>query len=285
MIVSAGEIRLWTERSGDAADPAVLLINGSEAQGIGWPDALVSRLVEGGLQVIRYDHRDTGESTTVDFDADPYSLADLVADALAVLDGHGLASAHIVGASMGGMIAQWLAAAQPARVRTLTLFATSSVHGGDDLPGPAESFLEAIGAAGDLPRATAAERVEADVVIYRILNGDAPFDEDAARAVATRHFARARDWTKGANHRRLASIEVDPPPLSAIEAPTLVLAAADDPIFPPAHASALAAAIPGARLMPMPDMGHVLFSPGLPDRVAGAIIEHTAREPETAGPI
>jgi pimeloyl-ACP methyl ester carboxylesterase len=285
MIVSAGEIRLWTERSGGAADPAVLLINGSEAQGIGWPDALVSRLVEGGLQVVRYDHRDTGESTTVEFDAEPYSLADLVADALAVLDGHDLASAHVVGTSMGGMIAQWLAAAHPARVRTLTLLTTSPVDGGDDLPRPAESFLEAIGAAADLPRATVPERVEADVVIYRILNGDAPFDEDAARAVATRHFARARDWTKAANHRRLASIEVDPPPLSAIEAPTLVLAAADDPIFPPAHARALAEAIPGARLLPMAGMGHVLFSPGLPDRVADAIIEHTSRRPETAGPI
>src|SRR5215204_1956819 len=100
MIVESGAVRLWTERIGDPADPPVLLIMGAEAQGIAWPDELVSRLVAGGRQVIRYDHRDTGESSTVDFDTSPYSLADLVADAVAVLDGHGLASAHVVGASM-----------------------------------------------------------------------------------------------------------------------------------------------------------------------------------------
>ena len=276
MIVESGDVRLWTERIGDSADPPVLLIMGAEAQGVAWPDELVSRLVAGGRQVIRYDHRDTGESSTVDFDASPYSLADLVADAVAVLDGHGLASAHVVGASMGGLIAQWLAAAHPARVRTLTLMSTTPLNGAADLPPPAESFLKAITEAGELPRTTAAERVEADVVVYRLLNGNAPFDEAAARSLAERHFARAVDWTKSANHHRIASVPSTPPPTSAIEAPTMVLVAVDDPIFAPPHAEAVAEAIPNARLRQMPAMGHVLLSPGLPSRIADAMLAHTA---------
>ena len=124
-LVTSGELRLWVDRIGDPADPAVLLIAGAEAQGIGWPSALVDRLVAGGLQVIRYDHRDTGESDSVDFDESPYSIVDLVEDAVAVLDGLDVESAHVLGASMGGVIAQWLAATHPDRVVTLTLMSTT----------------------------------------------------------------------------------------------------------------------------------------------------------------
>jgi pimeloyl-ACP methyl ester carboxylesterase len=94
---------LWAERSGSHDDPAVLLIMGTSAQGIGWPDELVDVLVAGGRQVIRFDHRDTGRSTCVDFAARPYALADMAADAVAVLDGHDVAAAHIAGASLGGI--------------------------------------------------------------------------------------------------------------------------------------------------------------------------------------
>jgi pimeloyl-ACP methyl ester carboxylesterase len=79
---------------------------GTSAQGIGWPDELVGTLVAGGRQAIRFDHRDTGRSTYVDFGKQPYALADMAADALAVLDGHDVDAAHIVGASLGGAIAQ-----------------------------------------------------------------------------------------------------------------------------------------------------------------------------------
>src|SRR5215475_6723087 len=112
-------MRLWTERFGDPADPAVLLIMGTSAQAIGWPDELVEILAAGGRQVIRFDHRDTGQSDCVDFAAAPYTIGDMARDALAVLDGHQVTSAHIVGASLGGRIAQLLAVHFPGRVRTL----------------------------------------------------------------------------------------------------------------------------------------------------------------------
>src|ERR1700761_866636 len=93
---------------------------GTSAQGIGWPDELVGTLVAGGRQVIRFDHRDTGRSTCVDFATQPYALADMAADALAVLDGHDAAAAHIAGASLGGAIAQWLPVHPPERGGTPT---------------------------------------------------------------------------------------------------------------------------------------------------------------------
>jgi pimeloyl-ACP methyl ester carboxylesterase len=90
-------LRLWTERFGEPADPVVLLVMGTSAQAIGWPDELVAALVSGGRQVIRFDHRDTGQSDCVDFAVAPYSLNDMAGDALSVLDGYQVAAAHIAG--------------------------------------------------------------------------------------------------------------------------------------------------------------------------------------------
>lgn len=237
------------------------------------------RLVAGGRQVIRYDHRDTGQSDGVDFDAAPYGIADMAADALAVLDGHGIAAAHVVGASMGGVLAQALAVYRPERVRSLVLLMTTRIDGapGRDLPPPAPAFLASVRAAAGLPRATHDERVAADVVVFEAQSGGVlPYDREAARDLADRYFTRARDWTRAANHQRVGGGGGEPPSPSAITAPTLVLAATADPIFPPGHAEALAAAIPGARLAEVPGMGHTFLSPGLPEHVADLILAHTA---------
>ena len=135
--VRSGPVRLWTQRFGRPADPAVLLVMGTSTQGIGWPDELVEALVNSGRQVIRFDHRDTGRSDSVDFATHPYALADLAADAAAVLDGHGVTAAHIVGASLGAAIGQWLAVHRQARVRTLTAMASYPWATTPDRRGPA----------------------------------------------------------------------------------------------------------------------------------------------------
>jgi pimeloyl-ACP methyl ester carboxylesterase len=106
--VRSGRVRLWTERFGRPEDPTILLVMGTSTQGIGWPEELVEALVTSGRQVIRYDHRDTGRSDCLNFATQPYALADLAGDAAAVLDGHGVAAAHLVGTSLGGAIGQWL---------------------------------------------------------------------------------------------------------------------------------------------------------------------------------
>ncbi|WP_285472416.1 alpha/beta hydrolase [Actinoplanes sp. NBRC 101535] len=266
--VESGAVRIWTERAGDPGCPAVLLIAGSAAQGVSWPDALVGGLVARGVQVIRFDHRDTGRSSVVDFDADPYTIGVMARDCLAVLDGHGIASAHVVGASLGGVLAQWLAVHAPARVRSLTLLATTPMGSRrDGLPPPAPEFLAHL--AAGLPPG-----VESDVALFRVFNGAVrPFDEPAARAMLELARSRAGDPAAAAHHDR-AAWRADPSvdaPLASIVAPTTILHGDQDPVFSLGHGTALAAAIPGAVLHLVPGMGHVLTSPGLPEEIAGLI--------------
>ena len=281
--VASGPLQIWTEAVGSPTLPVVLLIAGSAAQGISWPDALVDRLVQRGVQVIRFDHRDTGRSDVVDFDAHPYTIGDMARDALAVLDGHGVDAAHVAGASLGGMIAQWLAVYASHRVRSLTVI-SSSLMGHDpsvvwararagepadpeDLPPPSPAFLAHMGAG--LPPG-----VESDVALFRVFNGPVrPFDESAARAELERAASRAADPTAAAHHHRAVWLD-DPSllaPLSSITAPTSIVHGDQDPIYPLGHGEALAAAIPGAVLRVVPGMGHVMTSPGLPEEVADLI--------------
>ncbi|MEV6705258.1 alpha/beta fold hydrolase [Micromonospora wenchangensis] len=290
-----GPVRLWTERFGHPDDPTVLLVMGTSTQGIGWPDELVEALVDSGRQVIRFDHRDTGRSDSVDFTAHPYALADLATDAVAVLDAHGVAAAHVVGTSLGAAIGQSLAVHRPARVRTLTAMASSPMGNNPgpawaralagqpaaagELPPPTARFLDHLMDAARAPRTTAQQRVDADVRTWRVLNGDVlPFDEPAARRFVEHCHDRAGNLAAAANHdlagRRWDDDRRASP--SGIAAATLVLHGSDDPLFPPAHGEALAAQIPTARLEIVPGMGHhPFFAPGLTERIAGSIIRHT----------
>ncbi|MGV9980749.1 alpha/beta fold hydrolase [Micromonospora wenchangensis] len=290
-----GPVRLWTERFGHPDDPTVLLVMGTSTQGVGWPDELVEALVDSGRQVIRFDHRDTGRSDSVDFTAHPYALADLATDALAVLDAHGVAAAHVVGTSLGAAIGQWLAVHRPARVRTLTAMASSPMGNNPgpawaralagqpaaagELPPPTARFLDHLMDAARAPRATARHRVDADVRTWRVLNGDVlPFDEPAARRFVEQCHDRAGNLAAAANHDLAGRCWDDDrrASLSGIAAATLVLHGSDDPLFPPAHGEALAAQIPTARLEIVPGMGHhPFFAPGLTERIAGSIISHT----------
>lgn len=295
LVTNSQGLRLWTERFGDPAAPVVLLIMGTAAQAIGWPDELVEVLADGGRHVIRFDHRDAGQSDCVDFAAAPYTIADMARDALAVLDGHQVTAAHIVGASLGGGIGQLLAVHYPGRVRTLTAIMTSpmgyqagpawarAVAGQPpepgDLPAPSPEFFRHVAAMASAPPATYQERVTANVETWRILNGSAlPFDADAARRHVEESIARARDFQAATQHdlagRRMTSERQAP--LSRIAAPTLVIHGTGDPLLPLANGQAVAALIPGARFEAVPGMGHGFFSPGVPGQVARLILEHTS---------
>jgi pimeloyl-ACP methyl ester carboxylesterase len=259
------------------------MIMGSAAQGISCPDDLVSRLVARGAQVIRFDHRDTGRSSIVDFDAHPYTIGDMARDCLAVLDGYGLPAAHLAGGSLGGMMAQWLAVHEPARVLSLTVLSSSPMGydpgpgwararagqppAPDDLPPPAPALLAH--QALDLPPG-----VESDMALFRVFNGPVrPFDEQAARAMLELALSRATVPAAAANHNR-AAWRKDPTllaPLSTIKAPTTIVHGDQDPIYPLGHGQALAEAIPGAHLHTVPGMGHIYYSPGLPEELADLI--------------
>ncbi len=285
--VPSGHLRLWTEGFGDPADPAVLLIVGATSQGIAWPDPFCAAIARSGLHVIRYDHRDTGRSSTVNYRRHPYNLRDMAGDAVAVLDGYGIDRAHVVGMSMGGLIAQGMALDAPRRVRTLTLLMSSpdeSVYiaaargqdtSGFTLPPPAPPLLVHMRKTRLAPPRTDEEQIEHAVEGWRLCNGDrVPFDADAARRLEVR--MRQRTENPAAALRHFAAVAAGPlraDRLGEIAVPTLVIHGEQDPCLPVEHGIALAGAIPGARLAVIPEMGHLL-APVLCDRIAAMIVEH-----------
>ncbi|MCP9211791.1 alpha/beta fold hydrolase [Streptomyces sp. NEAU-Y11] len=288
--VKAGELQLWTEDFGDPADPTVLLIVGADAQAVGWPDSLCHGLAASGRHVIRYDHRNTGKSTLIDYDKNPYDCHDLARDALAVLDGYGVDAAHIVGGSMGGFIAQLLALDHPDRVRSLTLVATSSRLAGivPALSGEASFFsppphadylahMAQVGAELTAsPPATREELIEARFSAYAPLAGSTEFDLEECRAVLTHEYDRATNpWHPDASQHAIhatAAVGDLAPRLRALDVPTLVIHGTDDPIIPVEHGRALAATVPGATGLFVEGYGHVCPNAAVIEQLRAAIV-------------
>ncbi|MEU7791790.1 alpha/beta fold hydrolase [Micromonospora tulbaghiae] len=289
------EVNIWSEEFGAVTDAPILLIMGSMSQGVLWPDEFVGRLVAGGRRVIRYDHRDTGMSGTVDFAAQPYTWNDIKNDVYRVLDAHGLESAHLVGHSAGGLLGQFVAVEQPERVRSLTVIASSPLGGGegqvilrallrqpqpeDSLPEPTPEFVAfyraLMTAAPPEDRRT---QINSMIAEQRVLHGTGlPFDGDAARRLQERIYDRARDLTAVANHRLAAAASPDFEPvgvLHQLKAPTLVIEGSHEPVKP-GHGAIIAEQIPGARLMITAGMGHTL-PPEVHEELAVVILTHTA---------
>jgi len=273
-MIDVGGVELCTETFGAPGDPPVLLIMGSGASMLWWDEAFCAALAAGGRFVVRYDHRDTGRSSVCPPGRPDYGGAHLVADAARVLDGHGIARAHVVGGSMGGALAQLLALDHPERVASLVLLSTSPAGPGGDLPPVAEDYAAFLaGSAVDWsdPRAIV-DHVVADV---RALTGDRPFDEACVRALVERDVARARSAANAQNHALLDGGAPWRDRLGTIVVPALVIHGSADPLFPLGHGEALAREIPGARLLVLDGAGHVLH-PADHDAVAAAILAHTA---------
>jgi pimeloyl-ACP methyl ester carboxylesterase len=285
--VGANGIEVWCEDFGSPRDPALLLVMGAGGQGILWPDEFCAGLASGGRYVIRYDNRDTGQSTCVDFARSPYTLADMARDAIGLLDALGIERAHVAGASMGGMIAQTLAIEHGDRVRTLTSIMSSPLgRSGMEaildparatLPGPAPKVMEVLQASAQSPPRTRDERIAQALRLWRALAGSGePFDEAAVREREARVFARARNPDAAQNHQLAIGASPDrTEALRGVTTPTLVIHGAEDPILPLAHGRATADAIPGAKLLVIEGMGHDL-PPRAAKRIAQAILEHTA---------
>jgi pimeloyl-ACP methyl ester carboxylesterase len=270
---------LAVETRGRDDDPVLLLIAGAGWSRDWWDDELCERFVAAGLRVVRYDHRDTGESTHWPPGAPGYTGADLTADALAVLDALGVARAHLVGLSMGGGIAQSIALTRPDRVASLTLIATTAVdHRVGELPGvtPEQAAPFADGAP-EPDHADPAAAVEALVEGERPFAGPDAFDEARIRAIARRVVARSRDLAASANHYQVLGGHDGPDDLSALAGvPTVVVHGAVDPLFPVEHGRALAAAIPGATLLEIAGMGHQLPPATSWERVVDAVAAQAA---------
>ena len=280
--VRANGVDICLQTHGDPAHPAVLLISGASTSMDMWPAPLCERLAEGGRYVVRYDHRDTGESTNYGAGAATYTIADLTDDAAAVLQVLDVEQAHVVGMSMGGVIGQLLALCHRHRVSTLTLVSTTPAFPPDperELPSMSPADLEAFGAV-ERPDWTDRESVvEHLVASERVCAArSVEFDDDAVRRTTRLVVDRSRDVAAMENHFALADPDLPTLRLSQIGAPTLVVHGDEDPVFPVAHGEALADEIPGARLLTLRQLGHEV-PPRIWDELVEAVLQHTGRNP------
>jgi pimeloyl-ACP methyl ester carboxylesterase len=282
---SANGIQIEYDSFGDVTAPPVLLIMGLGAQMTLWDPAFCQAIASRGYYVIRFDNRDIGLSTWFDDAgaselgdilsgavAAPYSLADMAADAAGLLDALGIASAHIVGASMGGMIAQTFAIDFPAKTLTLTSIMSTT---GDTAVG--QSSPEALGSLLGSAPTSREEAIERGVLVSKVIGSPGyPFDEPSIRAHAASDYDRS--FHPSGMVRQVAAIVSQPdrtPALQLLRMPTLVIHGADDPLVDSSGGRATAAAVPNAKLQLVPGMGHDL-PPELHEEIAESLAEHFA---------
>jgi pimeloyl-ACP methyl ester carboxylesterase len=286
-IITANNVDLYYEEVGDSTAPVILLIMGLGTQLIAWPEDFRRDLAASGYRVIAFDNRDIGLSSTLDQApmtnlawaalasrfglpwTPPYTLTDMATDAVALLDALGIPAAHIVGASMGGMIAQIIAATAPARVLSLTSIMSTS--GAPGLPGPTPALRRRLLS----PRRRDPVATTADL-LERTSFPDPARPPGAFATMAERAHARA--WNPQARARHLLAILADgsrADRLQAITAPTLVVHGAADPLIPPACGQDTAARIADARFELIDAMAHDLPPSQMP-RLARLIARHAA---------
>jgi pimeloyl-ACP methyl ester carboxylesterase len=281
MQIIANGIRIEVEDSGRPGDglPVILLIMGLGMQLTSWPPPLVRSFVDAGYRVIRFDNRDIGLSQYFDELGRPpmawlvlkhklglpikpaYTLRDMAADALGVLDELQVAKAHVVGVSMGGMIAQRLALLAPQRLQSLTSIMSSS--GAPGLPGPQPKVLRTL---LSRPKSNAPADVEAHLMnFFRLVNGPAFPGDDELRLAAIRYSLKRADHPVGTLRQMLAVVaDQRYKELGRIKLPTLVLHGTADPLVPMACGQDTAQRIAGARFEAIDGWGHDLPATVLP---------------------
>jgi pimeloyl-ACP methyl ester carboxylesterase len=269
---AVNDITIEYESYGPESAEPLLLVMGLGGQLVAWPMDWVQRWVDLGLRVIRFDERDVGLSTHFTqvisrrrlagaivsgrIARSEYLIDDMADDAAALLDHLGIARAHVVGVSMGGMITQALAIRHPERVATMTSIMSAP---GDRRSGrPKVDLLRRL---VRLQPSSPEEAVEKSVALFRLISGP-HFDADEIRSLAKESLAR--DFDPMGTARQLMAIMASPdrtPGLARLDIPALVIHGLLDPLVRPSGGVATARAIPGSRLLMFPDMGHDLPRP------------------------
>ena len=295
-LARANGIDLCYEIFGDADAEPMLLIMGLGAQMIHWDDDFCRQLAARGFRVIRFDNRDIGQSTKLTGGkrlgpvellklrflkipvAAPYRLRDMALDVIGLMDALGIKSAHLVGASMGGMIAQEVAITFPERVRSLTSIMSTTSN--PKLPPPTKEAGAMLMAP---PPTTKEEYFERFAQTWKVLRvGSFPQDEALDRGRAERSYARGLNPAGvGRQLRAILASGSRKERLGSVTAPTLVIHGTVDPLVPPEAGKDTAASIPGAKLVMIEGMGHALPIPMWPE-VIGAIDKHAHAAAATA---
>ncbi len=294
-LARANGIELCYEIFGDADAEPMLMIMGLGAQMIHWDDDFCRQLAARGFRVIRFDNRDIGKSSKLTGGkrlgplellklrflkipvAAPYLLHDMAKDVIGLMDALGIASAHLVGASMGGMIAQEIAIAFPQRVRSLT--SIMSTTGNPKIPPPTREATAVLMAPPPVSREEYFARFAQTWKILRV--GSFPQDEQLDRARAERTYERGLNPAGVARQlRAILASGSRKERLGSVKAPTLVIHGTVDPLVRPEGGKDTAASIPGAKLLMIEGMGHALPIPMWP-QIIDAIDQHAHAATET----
>ncbi len=276
-VILPSQIQICYETFGEIGKPPVLLIMGNSCDAVMWPDSFCRALANRGLFVIRFDQRDTGLSTWINFSEAPYTLMDMVQDIVGLFDAMRIEKAHIVGYSTGGLIAQLFAIHFPKRVLSLILMMTSTDltikndafrkldMSQAKLPPPKSEFIKGILALHTKPQTNLKEKVSFLVESFRLANGSkSAYDSDFFSKLFERSLKRVDGKLRKGGHESNHALATSATPVirdfefARISAPTLVISGSEDPILPPAHGKAIAKAIKRSNLLSIEGMGHVL---------------------------
>jgi pimeloyl-ACP methyl ester carboxylesterase len=271
-IVSANGIELCYETFGDPRQPALVLVMGLGFQLVHWPDEFCRQLAERGFSVVRFDNRDAGRSTHLP--GAGYTLADMAADVIGLLDALGIGRAHVAGASMGGMIAQVVAALHPSRVLSLASLMSTTGRRGKGRTSP--RLIRHMFSRG---ARTEQQAIERRVRLFETI-GSSGFEQDVdeIRRATALSFLRDPDH-RGGRRRQYKAVRAAGDrtgQLAQITAPTAVIHGTADRMCHYSGGEATAAAIIGARLLLIPGMGHD-FPPGAWPVIIDAIVENARR--------
>lgn len=291
-MVRANGLELCVETIGASDDPALVMVGGFGTQIVSWDRRFYELLAAEGFHVVVFDHRDAGRSTRFDGMADnldaimtaallgepapsevPYRIGDFSRDVLGLMDGLGIDRAHLVGASMGGMVAQQVAIDAPNRVRSLVSWMSTTGEPEVSQPSP-----EMMGELLRPPSVDLADHIAGSLSWAKLCGSKRYFSEDAVTRRVEREFARGM-YPEGAR-RHLAAVLASGhrvAGLSQLDVPTLVIHGRDDTLLPPAAGVRTAEVIPGARLCMISDLGHDLPEPLWP-RLVAEIARHCSQD-------
>ncbi len=264
-------VRLCVEVFGSSSFPAIILIAGAAGQGILWNKSFCEKLAEESYFVIRFDHRDTGKSSSVDYKTNPYNLLNMAEDVVKILDKFAIKKAHVIGMSMGGYIAQFLAKFFPERIKSVVLFMTTinslalrGIRKISKLPGQDAAVISEIAKIYQQPRINLDDKIKSLVETWRLFNGEGVFFPDKeCYAMAADSYTRAIGKNAMKNHRlAVLHSEADRTEyLKKITQPVLIIHGALDPIIRVQHAVYTKECIPSAKLCIVNKMGHLFTSP------------------------
>jgi pimeloyl-ACP methyl ester carboxylesterase len=278
-IIRINGIDICTESFGNPQNPTVLLIMGAMCSMVYWDEEFCQRLADTGRYVIRFDNRDVGRSTAYEPGTSHYSVEEMADDAVGILDAYHIGQAHIIGMSLGGMIAQIIASSHPHKVLTLTLM-MSSIYGDDDndrgLP-PMDERILAYHANGAALNWSDEESVANYLVAGSSLlcGSKHKFDEKRAYKQVRKEIKRANNLLSMFNHALLKGDASYEGKLKGIRVPALVIHGTEDTVLPYGHGLALVKEIPNASLLTLEGTGHEIHFEDW-DTIIKAISNHTS---------